>query len=60
MAEFVLPGACIQEINRVCSDFLWFGPVLNTRKAKISWEIVCRRKYDGGLGLRSLKEVNQV
>ena len=36
------------------------GPTLSTRKAKVAWEIVCRRKCDGGLGLRSLKEVNQV
>ncbi|XP_056858087.1 uncharacterized protein LOC130507391 [Raphanus sativus] len=60
MAGFILPGACIKEINSICAAFLWSGPTLNTRKAKVAWEIVCRRKCDGGLGLRSLKEVNQV
>ncbi|KAF8116443.1 hypothetical protein N665_0017s0005 [Sinapis alba] len=56
----LLPGECIKEINSICSAFLWSGPVLNSRKAKISWEVVTRDKCEGGLGLRSLKEVNNV
>lgn len=60
MTGFVLPGACIKEINSICAAFLWSGHVLNSRNAKVSWEIVCRRKCDGGLGLRPLKETNQV
>ena len=40
--------------------FLWSGPAMNGRKAKISWEEVCKTKQEGGLGLRPLKEVNQV
>lgn len=51
MAGFLLPGECIKEINSICSAFLWSGPVLSSRKAKISWEIVTREKSEGGLGL---------
>lgn len=60
MAAFRLPSGCIKEIERLCSTFLWSGPELNGRKAKISWSDICRTKQEGGLGLRPLKEVNLV
>lgn len=60
MAAFRLPSGCVKEIERICSAFLWSGPELNGRKAKIAWEDICRMKQEGGLGLRPLKEVNQV
>ena len=36
------------------------GPVLNPRKAKISWGVVCRRKSECELGLKPLNEANMV
>lgn len=60
MSAFRLPNQCIQEINSLCSAFLWSGPVLSTQKAKIAWSDVCKPKEEGGLGLRSLEEANRV
>ena len=60
MAAFRLPSGCIKEIESLCSAFLWSGPDLNRRKAKVSWLEICRPKKEGGLGLRRLKEVNMV
>lgn len=60
MSAFRLPKQCIQEINSLCSAFLWSGLVLSTQKAKIAWSDVCKPKEEGGLGLRSLEEVNRV
>lgn len=60
MAAFRLPSGCIQEIERICSAFLWSGVEMNSRKTKISWKEVCRTKQEGGLGIRSLKEMNVV
>lgn len=60
LSAFTLPSACIEEINKLCSAFLWSGPSLNARKAKISWTEVSKPKKEGGLGLRPLKEVNTV
>ena len=60
MSAFRLPSACIKEIDSLCSAFLWSGPELNTKKAKVAWKDVCTPKEEGGLGLRSLKEVNKV
>lgn len=60
MSAFQLPKQCIQEINSPCSAFLWSGSVMSTQKAKIAWTGVCTPKEKGGLGLRSLEDVNRV
>ncbi|KAG7542496.1 Reverse transcriptase domain [Arabidopsis thaliana x Arabidopsis arenosa] len=60
LAAFRLPRECIKEIDKICSAFLWSGPDLNAHKAKVAWEAVCRPKKEGGLGLRSIHEANDV
>ncbi|GJX71318.1 RNA-directed DNA polymerase, reverse transcriptase-related family protein [Tanacetum coccineum] len=35
-------------------------PDLKTTKAKVSWKVVCTPKEEGGLGLKSLEDVNKV
>lgn len=60
MSAFRLPNQCIQEINPLCSAFLWSGPVMSTQKANIAWSDVYKPKDEGGLGLRSLSEANIV
>lgn len=59
MTGYKLSGQCINEINSLCSAFLWSGPSLNVKKAKVSWDVVCLPKK-GGLGLRSLKVMNKI
>ncbi|XP_024009473.1 uncharacterized protein LOC112084554 [Eutrema salsugineum] len=60
IAAFRLPKACITEIDRLCSAFLWSGPALNSKKAKVAWKDICTPKDEGGLGLRSITETNKV
>ena len=60
MSAFRLPKKCIQEINSICSAFLWSGSVLSTQKAKIAWVDVCKTKDEGVLGLKNLSDVNRV
>lgn len=60
LAAFRLPNSCIKELDKLFAAFLWSGPELNARKAKIAWHVVCRPKNEGRLGLRSLKDVNMV
>ena len=60
MQAFRLPSSCLNDIEKLCSAFLWSGPDLETSKAKVSWKDVCLPKQEGGLGLRPLKEVNTV
>ena len=60
IAAFRLPKACIREIDKMCSAFLWSGLTLNSRKTKVAWAEVCTPKREGGLGLRSIEEANKV
>lgn len=60
ISAFKLPRKCIQEIDSLCAAFLWPGPELSTKKSKVSWKDFCRPEEEGGLGLRSLVEANQV
>lgn len=60
LSAFKLPSACLEEIEKLCSAFLWSGPILNAKKAKISWAEVCLPRQEGGLGVRPLKETNTV
>lgn len=40
-AAFCLPQACVDEIENMCSDFLWSGNPNITSEAKVAWEEVC-------------------
>lgn len=51
MPAYRLPNKCIEEINSLCSAFLWSGPALSSHKAKVAWVDVCKPKDEGGLGL---------
>lgn len=60
LSAFRLPTQCLRGIEKLCAAFLWLGPDLNPKKSKVGWVDVCRKKEEGGLGLRPLKEVNEV
>ncbi|XP_024011406.1 uncharacterized protein LOC112086667 [Eutrema salsugineum] len=60
MQAFRLPKGCLDKIDILSSAFLWSGPDLKPRKAKIAWSEVCKSKQDGGLGLKNLAVANDV
>ena len=57
---FCLPQACIDEIESMCSTFLWSGSPHDTSKAKVAWEDVCHPYAEGGLGIIRVREVSTV
>ena len=59
-AAFCLPQACIDDIESMCSAFLWSGSPNNTSMSKVAWADVCCPYEEGGLGLRRVKEVSTV
>ena len=57
---FCLPQSCIDEIESMCSAFLWNGSPNITSKAEIAWDDVCTPYEEGGLGIRRIQEVSTV
>ncbi|KAG7567328.1 Reverse transcriptase zinc-binding domain [Arabidopsis thaliana x Arabidopsis arenosa] len=57
---FILPNKCLEEIESMCSAFLWKGTTSSARGAKVSWDSVCTPKKCGGLGLKRLVHWNKV
>ncbi|KAG7579708.1 Reverse transcriptase domain [Arabidopsis thaliana x Arabidopsis arenosa] len=60
LSAFRLPSKCIKEIESMFSAFLWSGPDLKPKKAKVAWRDICKPIKEGGLGLRLLSETNTV
>ena len=60
ISAFRLPRKCIHEIDSLCAAFLWSGPELNPKKAKVAWKDCILPKDEGGLGLKSIAEANKV
>lgn len=58
-SAFVLPKGCLQQIQSLCSRFLWTGKVTDRGVAKIAWSTVCLPKKEGGLGFRNLEIWNK-
>lgn len=59
-AVFPLPKKFLEELERLCSSYLWKGEIGSARDAKVSWDSVCTPKICGGLGLKKLVAWNHV
>lgn len=50
-AIFLIPNKVLEGVEAVCRNFLWDGKAVYSRAPPISWDLVCRPKKQGGLGL---------
>ena len=58
MSCFKLPNSLCMELNSMVRNF-WWGQKENERKMVwISWDKLCQRKLEGGLGFKDLKTFN--
>lgn len=58
-SSFVLPKACINKINSMCSTFLWRGNLEGANSARVAWATVTTPKEEGGLGVKDLQVWNK-
>nr|XP_043629972.1 uncharacterized protein LOC122601272 [Erigeron canadensis] len=47
------------DLEKTMRGFLWCQGPMQTGKAKVSWKALCVPKYEGGLGLRKVSEMNK-
>ena len=58
-SAFLLPKACINKINSMCSFFLWKGNLEGHHSTKVAWDRVTLTKDQGGLGVKDLLTWNR-
>ncbi|XP_021970148.1 uncharacterized protein LOC110865195 [Helianthus annuus] len=57
---FILPASIIKDLEAKMRNFLWSQEASFHRgKAKVSWSSICVPKYEGGLGIRRVGDVNK-
>ncbi|GJT31559.1 putative reverse transcriptase domain, reverse transcriptase zinc-binding domain protein [Tanacetum coccineum] len=56
---FMLPTRVLLDIEQLMRGFLWCQGSLRKGKAKVSWEVFCLPKDEGGLGIRRLEHFNK-
>lgn len=49
----MIPKGVLDEVDKVCKQFLWGGNQTKHRPAMINWEQVCQPKRNEGLGLKN-------
>ncbi|GLT57721.1 hypothetical protein SLA2020_306730 [Shorea laevis] len=59
MQTVLLPHSTCNAINKMNRNFLWGTETGNSRPHLVSWEVVCRSKDQGGLGLRATRDNNR-
>ncbi|GJR80695.1 RNA-directed DNA polymerase, eukaryota, reverse transcriptase zinc-binding domain protein [Tanacetum coccineum] len=57
---FLLPKQVIYDINKILKGFLWCQGDLRKGRARISWDVICKPKDQGGLGLKNMYVWNEV
>jgi hypothetical protein len=50
-AIFIIPKCVLKQIEAMCRNFLWDGKLLYSRPPPVAWDIICRPKKEGGLGV---------
>ncbi|GJZ15925.1 hypothetical protein Tco_0551602 [Tanacetum coccineum] len=57
---YLLPDAIFKKLERIFKSFLWNARGSAKGKARVAWNLVCRPKEQGGLGLKPLRKWNEV
>jgi len=50
---FILPKDVIDQVTKLCKNFLWGGEVNYSKIPYVGWDRVCNPKKQGGLGIKN-------
>lgn len=56
---FILPKKVIKAVEQKLSSVLCNGSNTSASRAKVNWDMVCKPRDEGGLGLRKLEQWNK-
>ncbi|KAL8474548.1 hypothetical protein ACS0TY_031126 [Phlomoides rotata] len=58
LSFYHLPKKSLREIVQIQRKFLWEGGEDNNKIMWVSWDNICKKKENGGLGIRNLENFN--
>nr|KYP42150.1 Putative ribonuclease H protein At1g65750 family [Cajanus cajan] len=58
LSFFKVPNSVIKEIVAIQRDFLWRGVKDGSKIPWVKWEMVCKSKDEGGLGIKDVRFSN--
>ncbi|XP_042479159.1 uncharacterized protein LOC122060066 [Macadamia integrifolia] len=58
-AVYWWPSSLIAIMERWMRNFIWTGEIDTAKKISVRWDLCCRPKDEGGLGLRRLRDINK-
>ena len=50
---FILPQEVVNEVTKVCRNFLWGGEAKYKKALYVAWNTICQPKNQGGLGVKN-------
>ncbi|XP_074305322.1 uncharacterized protein LOC141640417 [Silene latifolia] len=56
---FLIPSGIMNNIDRICRNFLWSGKDSYLRAPVVAWDQCCKPKAEGGLGIKNSKMWNK-
>lgn len=59
MQTAILPATICEEVESRARSFLWGSTAEKKKTHLVAWDVVCKEKRKGGLGLRHMKMQNQ-
>ena len=58
MSMYLLPKTTIDFLDKQRMTFLWQGNGSKKKYHLIKWEVICKSKYKGGLGIKNIRKMN--
>ncbi|GKV28743.1 hypothetical protein SLEP1_g37755 [Rubroshorea leprosula] len=58
MSIYLIPKGILYSIDKIRRSFLWGGGGEERKIKWVSWDKVCKKKEEGGLGVRELRKFN--
>ena len=58
MSVYLLPKSTINSLDKIRSTLFWQGGGTKKKYHLVRWEVICKSKMKGGLGIKDLRKLN--
>lgn len=56
---FMWPVSLLKQLDNWIQNFIWSGDIHKRNYVTVAWKLVCSPIVDGGLGIRSIRDINE-